>query len=678
MTQIDATAKRTPSTSPAIRAADALRILSAECVQKANSGHPGLPMGAADLAFVLWTRFLKHDPSDPQWPDRDRFVLSAGHGSMLLYSLLHLTGYDLSLDDLKNFRQWGSRTPGHPEYGHAPGVETTTGPLGQGAANAVGMALAEAMLAARFNTEDDPIVNHFTYALVSDGDLMEGVASEAASLAGFLRLGKLIFIYDDNKITIEGSTDLTFSNEDIQKRFEAYGWHTQRIDGHDHEQIAGALQAAKDETGRPSIIIARTHIGLGSPNQQDTPGVHGSPLGEEELQRTREALDWNAEPFQVPEAILALFRESGQRAAEACAEWKKRFEAWRAAEPEKAALWDAMIERRLPDDLDRCFPEFEAGKSIATRKASGATLQALAPLLPQLVGGSADLGPSNNTMLKDFSSVAPNDYSGRNLHFGIREHAMGGLLNGLSLHGGFTPYGATFLVFSDYMRPSVRLAALMNQQAIYVWTHDSIFLGEDGPTHQPIEHLSSLRTIPNLFIIRPSDASEVPYAWEVALRRKDGPTALILTRQGIPTLNRHDEAFAPADQLRQGGYILAEASVGKPKILLAASGSEVQLALGAREILEEKGIATRVVAMPCMELFQKQDKAYRDSVLPPEVRARVAIEAGSRPSWDWLIGSEGDSVTIDGRFGASAPCKVLAEKFGFTTENVAEVAWRLL
>ncbi len=661
------------------QAANALRILSAECVQKADSGHPGLPMGAADMAFVLWTHFLKHDPKDPQWPDRDRFVLSAGHGSMLLYSLLYLTGYDLPLEQLKSFRQWGSKTPGHPESGHTPGVETTTGPLGQGSATAVGMAVAEAMLAARFNSAQSKVVDHFTYALVSDGDLMEGVSAEACSLAGFLKLGKLIFLYDDNGITIEGSTGLTFASEDVRKRFEAYGWHTQKIDGHDQSAIAEAIRNAQAETARPSIILAKTHIGFGSPNKQDTADVHGSPLGEEELAKTKAALGWTAAPFEIPKEILSVFRQSGKRSAEAHRQWKDAFKAWRKAEPEKASLWDSMMKRSLPDDLEKLFPKFEPGKSVATRKASGDTIQALAAAIPHLVGGSADLAPSNNTFIKGSPAIQANDFLGRNFHFGIREHAMGGLLNGLSQHGGLTPYGATFLVFSDYMRPSVRLAALMQQPVIYVWTHDSIFLGEDGPTHQPVEHLSALRAIPNLDVIRPSDAAEVPYAWEHALRRQTGPTALILTRQGVPTLDRKAHGLGKAKMLRRGGYILAEGSGGEaPEAILLASGSEVQFVLGARDILETEGISTRVVAMPCMEIFKRQDRNYREKVLPSSVRARVAVEAANRMSWDWALGIDGAAVTIENRFGASAPWKVLAQEFGFSAENIAKVARKVV
>lgn len=660
-----------------IRASDALRILSAECVQRADSGHPGMPMGAADMAVVLWSNFLKHDPQAPSWQDRDRFVLSAGHGSMLLYSLLHLTGYDVSLEDLKQFRQWGSKTPGHPEYGHTPGVETTTGPLGQGFACAVGMALAEAMLAARFNTPEHRIVDHYTYAIVSDGDLMEGVASEAASLAGFLKLGKIIFLYDDNQITIEGKTDLTFSNEDVQKRFESYGWHTQKIDGHDHLQVARAIQLAQEETERPSLILARTHIGYGSPNKQDKASVHGSPLGEDELQKVKENFGWKEPPFEIPPEIRSFFSASTQRGEEARRDWENRFRAWQKANPELAEQWAVMMENQIPDDLEKVFPKFEPGKSMATRQASGVTIQALASIIPQLVGGSADLAPSNNTIIQGSPSVGPGRYSGRNFHFGIREHGMGSILNGLSQHGGLIPFGATFLVFSDYMRPPVRLAALMGIQTIYVWTHDTIFLGEDGPTHQPIEHLASLRAIPNLYVIRPSDAAEVPYAWEVALRRKNGPTALILTRQGVPTLDRQAQQYAPASDLRKGGYILSDAKQGEPRLILIATGSEVHLALGAQKALEEQGINTRVVAMPCLELFREQDDAYREKVLPSKIRARIAIEAASRQSWDALLGFEGASVTID-RFGASAPAQVLAEKFGFTVENVIKTAKAVL
>jgi transketolase len=668
--------QHTASGLPNKKAADTIRILSAECVQRANSGHPGMPMGAADMAYVLWTRFLKHDPTQPDWPDRDRFVLSAGHGSMLLYSLLHLTGYELSLDELKNFRQWGSMTPGHPEYGHAPGVETTTGPLGQGTANAVGIALAEAMLAARFNTDKDTLIDHYTYAIVSDGDLMEGVASEACSLAGYLKLGKLVFLYDDNGITIEGSTELTFSSEDVEKRFEAYGWHTLRVDGHNQEEIFKAIAKARSVSDKPSIILAKTRIGFGSPNKVNTAGIHGSPLGDEELANSKKELKWKLPAFELPPDVVEEFKTSGAAGKAVRVEWEGRLEDMKQAEPEKGKLWDRMMNLEIPEDMESLFPTFAAGESVATRKASGATLNAIAAALPHLVGGSADLAPSTNTLLKDYEAIGPNKYAGRNLHFGVREHGMGGLLNGLTLHGGFQPYGATFLIFSDYMRPSVRLAALMKLPVVYVWTHDSVFLGEDGPTHQPIEQLSSLRAIPNLVTIRPSDATEVPYAWEAALRRKDGPTALILTRQGIPALDR--EKLAPAKKLHKGAYILSEAADKDPRVILMASGSEVQFALGAQDILEKEGQSVRVVAVPSMELFWRQDPAYRDEVLPPGIRARVAVEAGTRMSWDRLLGLDGASVTIDGRFGASAPWKVIAEKLGFTAENVAETARGLL
>jgi transketolase len=658
------------------KSVNALRIISAEGVQAAGCGHPGLPMGCADIAYVLWTKYLKHDPSDPEWFDRDRFILSAGHGSMLVYSLLHLSGYDLSMEELKNFRQWNSMTPGHPEHKHTPGVETTTGPLGQGFGNGIGMALAEAMLAERFNTSDHKIVDHYTYAICSDGDLMEGVSAEAASLAGFLKLGKVVFFYDDNQITIEGSTDLAFSSEDVEKRFQAYGWHTQRIDGHDHTAIEKAIETARAETDRPSLILSKTRIGFGSPNKEGTAGVHGAALGDEELQKTKENLGWNEEPFTVPEDALKVYRDAAAESAKAHSQWNELLGQWRQANPDKAKVWDAMINREVPDDLEKVFPEFKAGEAVATRKASGAVLQALADALPQLVGGSADLAPSNNTLLKNYESITPGKYSGRNLHFGVREHGMGSITNGISLHGGFSPYCATFLIFSDYMRPTVRLAALMKAQTIYVWTHDTIFLGEDGPTHQPVEQISSLRCIPNLFVIRPSDPAEVPYAWEMALRRQDGPTALMLSRQSMPAFDR--SSMAPASEIRKGGYVLSDADGGDPKVILMAAGSEVQFALEAKDILEKQGTPTRVVAMPCMEVFRRQDADYQEKVLPKPVTKRVAVEAGTRQSWDWLIGLEGAAVTIDNKFGASAPWKTLAKEYGFTGENIAAVAKSIL
>nr|HID13558.1 transketolase [Anaerolineae bacterium] len=652
-----------------------LRTLAMDGVQKAKSGHPGMPMGAADMAYVLWTRFLKHNPANPAWPNRDRFVLSAGHGSMLLYSLLHLTGYDLPLEELKNFRQWGSRTPGHPEYGCAPGVETTTGPLGQGFANGVGMAIAERFLAATFNRPGFPIFDHFTYAIVSDGDLMEGISHEAASLAGHLGLGKLIYLYDDNGISIEGSTDITFT-EDVPARFRAYGWHVQAVDGYDLEGIAAAIRAAQVETERPSLIVCHTHIAYGSPNKQDDASSHGAPLGEEEVRLTKEALGWPPDAhFFIPEEALAVFRQAVEQGRRAEAQWRETFERYRTAYPEEAALLETVWAGKLPEGWEDALPTFApADGPLATRKASGAVLNALAPALPTLIGGSADLAPSNVTLLKDYDDFQGETPAGRNLRFGVREHTMGGILNGLALHGGVLPYGGTFLVFSDYMRPPVRLAAMMHLPVVYVWTHDSVWIGEDGPTHQPLEHLAALRAIPNLVVIRPADANETAAAWRVALQRRDGPTALALTRQKLPVLA--ETARGPAETVARGAYVLAD-TPDTPDVLLIASGSEVHLALEARELLAEKGVAARVVSMPSWELFDAQPHPYREAVLPPTVSSRLAIEAGVAQGWGKYVGPAGDVISLE-RFGASAPYKVLMEKFGFTTEAVAERALRLL
>ncbi|MFH1488589.1 MAG: transketolase, partial [Pseudomonadota bacterium] len=617
-----------------------IRMLSADCVQRANSGHPGMPMGAAPMAYVLWTRFLRHNPRNPGWPDRDRFVLSAGHGSMLIYSLLHLTGYDLPLEELKNFRQWGSKTPGHPEYPHTPGVETTTGPLGQGFANGVGLAIAERFLAARFNRPGHEIVNHYTYGIVSDGDLMEGVTHEAASLAGHLKLGKLIYLYDDNHISIEGSTDLAFT-ENRTARFEAYGWHVQQVDdGNDLPALERALEAAREETDRPSFIAVRTHIGYGSPNKQDTPGAHGEPLGPEELKLTKENLEWPLEPeCHIPGEALDHFRKALEKGKALEQEWTVRFDAYQKAEPQPAREWKAWLEGKLPEDWSREIPSFPPdAKGAATRATSGTVLNAIAPSLPNLIGGSADLAPSNKTMIKGAETFQAGRYDGRNFHFGVREHGMGSILNGMALHGGLIPYGGTFLIFSDYMRPAIRLAALMGLQVIYVFTHDSIGLGEDGPTHQPIEQLAALRAIPNLTVIRPCDANETAEAWRSALERKGGPVALALTRQGVPTLDR--ATFASAEGLHRGAYILREPANGKPDIILMASGSEVHIAIEASGILDEKGISARVVSVPSWELFDGQPAAYKEEVFPPAVEARVVIEAGATQGWDRYTGKK--------------------------------------
>ncbi len=649
-----------------------IRTLAMDAVEKAKSGHPGMPMGAASMAYVLWTRFFKHNPADPNWPDRDRFVLSAGHGCMLLYSLLHLTGYDLPLEELKQFRQWGSRTPGHSEYGKTPGVETTTGPLGQGFATGVGMAIAERMLAARFNRPGHTIVDHYTYAIVSDGDLMEGVASEAASLAGHLRLGKLIYLYDDNKITIEGPTDLAFT-ENVAARFEAYGWHVQRIDGHNLHAVEAALRAAQAEDRRPSLIIARTHIAYGSPNKQDTAEAHGAPLGEEEVKLTKQALGWPTDtPFYVPEPALAHFRRALETGSAAQAAWQARFDAYEKTSPELAAEWRRVMSNKLPEGWEEHLPIFApTAGPMATREASGKVLNELAPHIPELVGGSADLAPSNLTYLAGTGDFQAANRGGRNLHFGVREHAMGAILSGIALHGGLRPYGGTFLVFSDYMRPAIRLAAMMELPVIYVFTHDSIGLGEDGPTHQPVEHLASLRAIPNLTVIRPADATETVVAWKIALEHREGPVALALSRQKLPIIDR--DVYAAADGLARGAYVLADASFGHVDLILIATGSEVHLALEARAVLEQQGIGTRVVSMPSWELFEAQPQEYREAVLPPHITARLAIEAGVAQGWCRYVGSQGDVLGIE-RFGASAPYKVLFKEFGFTVEKVVEQA----
>jgi transketolase len=667
---------KTDHASPDQLCINTIRTLAMDAVQKANSGHPGLPMGAAAMAYVLWTRFLRHHPTNPSWPNRDRFILSAGHGCMLLYSLLHLTGYDLPLDELKRFRQWGSRTPGHSEYGLTPGVETTTGPLGQGFGNGVGMAIAERFLANHFNRPGYTIVDHHVYAIVSDGDLMEGVSSEAASLAGHLGLGKLIYLYDDNRITIDGSTGLAFT-ENVGQRFEAYGWHVQRVDGNDLKEVEAALSAAKAATERPSLIIARTHIAYGSPNKQDTAEAHGAPLGEEEIKLTKRALGWPLEPaFYIPDEALAHFREALQRGRAWEAQWQAQFDAYAAAHPELAAEWRTVMNGRLPEGWADKIPTFTpGGGSMATREASGKVLNAIAPHLPTLIGGSADLTPSNNTYLKGYGDFQRDNVGARNLHFGVREHAMGSILNGMALHGGVIPYGGTFLIFSDYMRPAIRLAALSHIHVIYVFTHDSIGLGEDGPTHEPIEHLASLRAMPNLTVIRPADANETAVAWRVALEHRGGPVALALTRQKLPVLDR--TTLASADLLRRGAYVLTDAGNGQPDIILIATGSEVQLALEARQRLAARGIGARVVSMPSWELFEQQPDSYRDEVLPPSVTARLAIEAASPHGWHRYVGTMGAVIGMT-RYGASAPYHVLMEQFGFTADNVTSRALALL
>jgi transketolase len=653
-----------------------IRFLSVDAVQKANSGHPGMPMGAAAMAYALWTRFLRYHPRKPDWPNRDRFVLSAGHGCMLLYGLLHLTGYELSLDDLKQFRQWGSKTPGHPEYELSSGIETTTGPLGQGFSTGVGMAIAQKYLAAHFNRPGHELVDYTIYGIVSDGDLMEGVASETASLAGHLGLDNLIYLYDDNHISIEGSTDLAFT-EDVRKRFEAYGWFVQEVaDGNDLEAIDRALRAAQAEKARPSLIKVRTHIAYGSPNKQDSAEAHGAPLGEEEVKLTKQNLGWPVEPaFHIPEEALAHFRRAIAQGERAEAEWQKRLAAYRQAFPQLAAEWDRYVRCELPEGWATRIPTFQPSDGpMATRQASGKVLNAIAPVLPLLLGGSADLAPSNNTYLKGLGDFSRGNYGARNFHFGVREHAMGAILNGMALSG-LLPYGGTFLIFSDYARPALRLAAMMGAHSIFIFTHDSIFLGEDGPTHQPVEHLPALRAIPNLSVIRPADANETAVAWRVAIERRDGPVALALTRQGLPVIDR--SKYASAEGLTRGGYILADARRKAPEIILIASGSEVPVALEACEKLTAEGIAARVVSLPSWDIFEQQSQEYRDEVLPPGVTARLAIEAAVPLGWERYVGTKGAVIGMT-RFGASAPYKVLAEKFGFTAANVLRRARELL
>jgi transketolase len=652
-----------------------VRFLSVDAVQKAESGHPGMPLGAAPMAYTLWTRFLKHNPRNPTWFDRDRFVLSAGHGSMLLYSLLHLTGYDLSLDDIKQFRQWGSKTPGHPERGHTPGVEITTGPLGQGFSNAVGMAIAEAQLAARYNRPGHDIIDHATYVLASDGDLMEGVASEAASLAGHLHLRKLICLYDDNGVTLAGNADVTFT-EDRLRRFDAYGWKTLTVaDGNDIASIDAALREARAEMRRPTLIAVRTHIGYGSPHKQDSFEAHGSPLGVEEVRLTKERLGWPVEPaFLIPEQALSHFREAIARGERAEAEWNDRMASYARAHPVLAQEVERRLRGDLPPGWDANIPSFPAdAKGVATRAASGRVMNAIAPLLPALTGGSADLDPSTNTALKDLGDfgLPAGDNAGRNIHYGVREHAMGAITNGLAAHGGMLPFGATFLIFSDYMRPPIRLAALMKLHVIYVFTHDSIALGEDGPTHQPVEQLASLRAIPNVVVIRPADANETAVAWRVACETRDHPVLLVLTRQSVPTLDRH--RFASADGLRRGAYILMDAPAGTPELILIASGSEVGLMVAAAERLHSQDLAVRCVSMPSWELFNTLPQAEQDIVLPPSVTARLAIEMGTSQGWRQYVGDGGDVLSVQ-RFGASAPGEVVQREYGFTVDEVCRRA----
>jgi transketolase len=655
------------------RAINTIRFLSVDAIQKANSGHPGLPMGAAPMAYVLWNEYLKYNPLEPEWPDRDRFVLSGGHGSMLLYSLLYLAGYeDMTMEQVQSFRQFGSLTPGHPESHITPGVEATTGPLGQGISNAVGMAIAERFLSTQFNRDGFPIVNHYTYVLTTDGDLMEGVASEAASLAGHLGLGKLIALYDDNRISLAAPTEVSFT-EDVGKRFEAYGWHVLSVeDGNeDLDSIRKALSEARADTKRPTLIKVRTTIGYGSPNKANTHAAHGSPLGPDEVKATKEKLGWPVEPaFSVPEDVLEHYRKAVENGKKKHTAWKELFNNYRKKHPDRAEMWDAAWSGKLPDGWEKALPEFSPDDgAVPTRKASGTVLNALAPVLFNLIGGSADLAPSTNTYMKEAGEQQADNPDGRNIRFGVREHAMGALINGMVYHGGVIPFGGTFLTFSDYMRGAVRVSALAHLPSIWVFTHDSVWLGEDGPTHQAVEHICALRAIPNLTVIRPADANETVRAWKVALENREGPTALVLSRQGLPILDNKKP------DVERGAYTVSDGGGGKPDVLLIATGSEVALALDAQKILAAKKVRAWVVSMPSWELFEKQSHAYREKVLPKGVRARVVVEAGVSHGWHKYAGDAGRIVSRD-NFGASAPYKVLLEKYGFTAEQVADEAMK--
>ncbi|MEX0661053.1 MAG: transketolase [Balneolaceae bacterium] len=651
-----------------------IRTLSMDAVQAANSGHPGMPMGMADAAYVLWTKFLKHNPENPRWFDRDRFILSAGHGSMLLYSLLHLTGYDVSLDEIKNFRQLGSITPGHPEFGMTPGVETTTGPLGQGFGTGVGMAMAELFMAETFNKDDFNLVDHYMYGIVSDGDLMEGISHESASLAGHLKLDKLIYLYDSNQISIDGSTDLSFT-DDTRKRFEAYGWDVQRVDGHNHKQIEEAILKAQ-KTNTPSLIECITTIGFGSPNKEGTADSHGAPLGEEEIKLTKEKLGWNhPEPFFIPDDVKNEFRKAVQKGNKLEEEWETLLADFEKVHPVDGVGFKTFVSRKMPENWDEILPEFAAdAKGMASRKASGAVLNELADHIFNLVGGSADLTGSNNTEMSGKGVFQKGNYKGRNVHYGVREHAMGAALNGMALHGGVIPFGGTFLVFSDYNKPSIRIAALSKIPSIFVFTHDSIGLGEDGPTHQPIEHLAAIRATPNVAVFRPADANETAYSWKAAIENAEGPSLLVLTRQSLPTLDR--SVYGKASGTEKGGYILKEASTDKPSLILMATGSEIGLTINAAEQLEKKNIATRVVSLPCWELFEKQDQSYRDEVLPVDVRNRISVEAAATFGWHKWVGSEGVTIGVD-RFGESAPFEQVYEHLGITVKRIVEEGEKL-
>lgn len=650
-------------------AVNTIRTLSIDAIERANSGHPGMPMGAAPMAYTLWSKVMNHNPENPNWFNRDRFVLSAGHGSMLLYSLLHLFGYDVTIEDIKQFRQWGSKTPGHPEYGYTPGVEATTGPLGQGIAMAVGMAMAERHLAATYNRENFPIIDHYTYSICGDGDLMEGVSAEAASLAGHLKLGKLIVLYDSNDISLDGDLHLSFT-EDVAKRFEAYGWQVLRVeDGNDLKAIEEALKEAKKETNKPTLIEVKTTIGYGSPNKSGSSASHGAPLGKEEAKLTKEFYGWHyEEDFYVPEEVKAHFQQLKKAGIQKENEWNKLFEEYKRKHPSLAEQLEKAIAGVLPENLEEHVPVFQEGETLATRDASGKFINAVCDVVPQLFGGSADLASSNKTLMKSENNFLADNYQGRNIWFGVREFAMGAILNGMALHGGLKVFGATFFVFSDYLRPAIRLAALMQIPVTYVFTHDSIAVGEDGPTHEPIEQLASLRAMPNLSVIRPADGNETVAAWRLALESKDTPTALVLTRQGIKTIKGTDKLAY--EGVKRGAYVISE-SGKEPDALIIATGSEVNLAIDAQAELEKEGIYVNVISMPSWDRFEQQPEEYKNKVLPPKIKARLAIEMGASLGWRKYVGDEGDILAID-RFGASAPGKVLIEKYGFTVQNVVE------
>jgi transketolase len=665
-----------PQTQLDQRCSNALRVLAMDGVQKANSGHPGMPMGMADVAYILWTRHLKHNPTNPTWPNRDRFILSAGHGSMLIYSLLYLTGYPLPLDELKQFRQWESKTPGHPEYDPEIGVETTTGPLGQGFATGVGMAVAQKHLATLFNKPDFPIFNSRIYAIVSDGDMMEGISHEAASIAGHLQLDNIIYLYDDNEISIEGSTDITFT-ENVSERFKAYGWHVQDIDGHNMDAIDAAIRTAQNTIDKPHLIICHTHIAYGSPNLEDSHKAHGSPLGEEEIRLAKQRMQWpSMEPFFIPDDVLAYYRLAVPQGEQEEAQWRDILTQYGVAYPDEMKELNRRLNRKLPVQWIEALPRFNPSDgSIATRAVSGSVLVQLAETLPELIGGSADLEPSNKTYLPGKGDFQPDTRAGRNLHFGVREHVMGAMMNGLTLFGGLRAYGGTFLVFSDYMRPAVRLAALMKLPVIYVWTHDSFYVGEDGPTHEPIEHIASLRSIPGLTVIRPADANETSVAWKIAVEQTNGPVALALTRQKLPVIDQPFDTVV--EGVSRGAYVVSESPLERIDIILIATGSEVADALAAQKILGEQRVGARVVSMPSWELFEKQPLFYKLTVLPENITRRLAIEAGVSLGWERYVGNYGDTISIN-HFGASAPASVLKEKFGFSPPKIAERAQQLL